>query len=232
MKAIKIIARILFIIAVPAFCISLSIGIAVNSQWLYEAGFKKYNIVAVTGITLPELSKAASGIINYFNNSDEYLEVTITRNGQAYQLYSEDPKQINHMKDVKALFRLDYGVLLVSFVIIAAYAGIAVRRKKFRDLAKSLITGGGITLGLIILLGIGVLTGFFNALFIGFHHMAFSNTDWLLDPAVHVLIQMFPEPFWQDAVSFIGLLIIGMSIVTTAAGVWWLRKQNRSMVDE
>ena len=75
MKVLSKVTKVLLILAIPAFLFSLSIGIAVNSQWLYEAGFVKYNIPQVTGITMPELDKAAAGIIDYFNNGDEYINV-------------------------------------------------------------------------------------------------------------------------------------------------------------
>ena len=128
-------------------------AVAVNSKWLYDAGFKKYNISQVTGITLPELDKAAAGIINYFNNGDEYLNVTIVKDGQSYKLYSEDEKQIIHMKDVKALFRLDYAVLAGSFVFIVLYIGVMLSLKKFRGVGWGLLGGGVLTVALMLILG-------------------------------------------------------------------------------
>jgi len=224
MKYFNIIFRVLFIMAIPAFLFSLSIGIAVNSKWLYEADFKKYDIDQVTGIPEPELNKAASGIINYFNNNDEYINVQIVRNGQSYQLFSEDEKHIIHMKDVKTLFRLDYMILLVSFLYIACYIGINIWRKKIKNLASGLVGGGGLTLALMALLGISIAIGFFYPIFIAFHRIAFRNDFWLLDPNIDVLIMMFPDGFWQDVVSFIALLTGGGAVVLGAIGGWYLWK--------
>lgn len=228
MKAFGIITRVLFIIAIPAFLFSLSIGIAVNSKWLYEAGFKKYDISQVTGITMPELNKAAAGIIDYFNNGDKYINVQIIKDGQPYQLYSEDQKEITHMKDVKALFWLDYKVLLASFIFIAAYIGVMLWRKNRKGLARALFVGGSLTLGLIIIIGIAILTGLFDTLFVGFHEIAFTNTDWLLDPNVDVLVMMFPDAFWQDAVSFIGLVTAGLAVISGGVGLWYIWKGKNS----
>jgi integral membrane protein (TIGR01906 family) len=227
MKVLSMVTKVLLILAIPAFLFSLSIGIAVNIQWLYEAGFVKYNIPQVTGITTPELDKAAAGIIDYFNNGDEYINVHIIKDGKPYQLFSEDQKEIIHMRDVKALFQLDYKVLLGSFALIVACLGFLFARKNRRVLYWGLIGGGALTLGIIVVLGIGVLTGFFDTLFIKFHEIAFTNTDWLLDPNIDVLIQMFPDGFWQDAVSFIGLLAASASIVIGIIGGWLLWRQNR-----
>jgi len=228
MKTFSMVTRVLLILAIPAFLFSLSIGIALNSQWLYEAGFVKYNIPQVTGITMPELDKAAAGIITYFNNGDEYINVQIIKDGQPYQLYSEDQKEIVHMKDVKALFHLDYKVLLGSFIVMIACLGIILARKNRRRLYWGLTGGGALTLGIVIALGIGVLTGFFDTLFIKFHEIAFTNTDWLLDPNIDVLVQMFPDGFWQDAVSFIGLLAASSALVIGIIGGWLLWRQSHS----
>jgi integral membrane protein (TIGR01906 family) len=226
MKRFNIIFRVIFIISIPLFLFSLSIGIAVNSRWLYDAGFKKYDISQVTGITQPELDKAATGLINYFNNDDEYLNVRIIKDGQPYKLYSEDEKQILHLKDVKALFWLDYKVLLGAFIFILAYTGVTLLRKNRRNLAIGLLGGGILTLGLMLALGAGILTSF-DTLFTDFHLLSFSNDFWLLDPAKDVLIMMFPDGFWYDVVSFIAILTAGLAVVIGGVG-WYLRKTTQN----
>ena len=217
MKLINIIFRVLFIIAVPVLLISLSIAVAVNSKWLYDAGFKKYNISQVTGITLPELDKAAAGIVNYFNNNDEYLNVTIVKDGEPYKLYSEDEKQIIHMKDVKALFRLDYAVLAGSFVFTVLYIGVMLSLKKYRGLGWGLLGGGVFTVALMLILGVGILLGF-DTLFTDFHLISFSNDFWMLDPNVDVLIMMFPDGFWFDIVAFIAVLTAVLAVIVGGVG--------------
>lgn len=228
MKIFKIFTRVIFIISILLFLISLSIGIAVNSRWFYDAGFRKYNISQVTGITQPELDKAAAGLITYFNNSDEYLNVPIIRDGQPYKLYSEDEKQILHLRDVKVLFQLDYKVLLGSFLFILAFIAVSMWRRQFRYLAWGLVGGGGLTLLLMLALGVGILTGF-DQLFWDFHLLSFSNDFWLLDPAKDVLIMMFPDGFWFDVVVYIAGLT-GVFAVTIVTVGWFLgrtKKLNR-----
>jgi integral membrane protein (TIGR01906 family) len=224
MKALNIFVKIIFIIAVPVLFISSGIAVTVNSQWIYDNGFKKYEIPAVTGITMSELEKAASGIIDYFNNTDEYLNVQITRDGQPYRLYSEDDKEINHMKDVKALFHLDYQVLAVSLMFLAACVGIMLLRGNNSWVAGGLLGGGVLTLAVMALLAVGIFTGAFDTLFISFHRIAFSNMDWLLDPNVDVLIQMFPDGFWFDVVAFIALLTAALAVIAGVSGAVWLKR--------
>lgn len=220
MKIFKVVFRILFIISVPLFLFSLGIGVAVNSRWFYDAGFNKYDISQVTGITPTELDKAAAGLISYFNNGDEYINVRIIRDGQPYKLYSEDEKQIQHLKDVKALFRLDYKILLGSLLFVLVYVIALIWRKKIRYLAWGMVGGGIITLLLMLALGVGILTGF-DQLFWDFHLISFSNDFWLLDPAQDVLIMMFPDGFWFDVVVYVAVLTAVLAIAVGGAG-WWM----------
>jgi integral membrane protein (TIGR01906 family) len=231
MKYFKTVTRILFILAIPAFIFSLNLAIAINSQWLYEAGFAKYDISQVTGISDPELSKAANGLISYFNNSDEYINIRLIRNGQPYQLFSEDEIQILHMKDVKNLFHLDYKVLLGSLLFIIVYLAIMFWRKNFKNLAWDLISGSSLTLALMAFLGIAVFTGFFDSVYFAFHRLAFTNDFWLLDPNVDVLIMLVPDGFQQDVASFIALLTGIEAAIIGAIGGWyvWKKKSNEAI---
>ena len=191
-----------------------------HSRWFYNAGFNRYDISRVTGITPAELDKAAVGLISYFNNGDKYINVRIIRDGQPYKLYSEDEKQIQHLKDVKALFRLDYKVLLGSLLFALIYVIALVWRKKIRYLAWGMIGGGIITLLLMLALGVGIITGF-DQLFWDFHLISFSNDFWLLDPAQDVLIMMFPDGFWFDVIVYVAVLTAVLAIAVGGAG-WWM----------
>ncbi len=121
MKVFSIFTKSLFILCMPFFLFTASIGIAINSHWLYKAGFEKYNITQVTGISLPELNKAATGLIRYFNSSEEYINLQVIKDGQPFTLFNE--KEVQHLKDVKGLIWLDYKVLLGTFLYLLIYAG-------------------------------------------------------------------------------------------------------------
>ena len=109
-------ARWLFILCLPALLLTASIGIAVNSQWLYEYGFDKYNISQVTGLPDSELEKAAGGLIDYFNSGEEFIDITVIKNGQPFTLFNQ--KEVAHLKDVKGLIQLDYWVLLGAGIYV------------------------------------------------------------------------------------------------------------------
>ena len=75
MKYVNVTATVLFIICVPLLLLTSGVALALNSAWLYEAGFEKYGVSRVTGIGQSELDKAARSLIDYFNSghSDEFV---------------------------------------------------------------------------------------------------------------------------------------------------------------
>ena len=58
-------------LCLPILLLTASIGGAVNSLWLYEYGFQKYNVSQTTGLTEVQLETAAKGLISYFNSDEE-----------------------------------------------------------------------------------------------------------------------------------------------------------------
>ena len=226
MKIVSPITRWLFVLAMPLLLITASIGWAVNSQWLYEYGFEKYNISQTTGLAETELEKAASGLISYFNSGEDAISLTVIKDGQPFTLFNE--REVAHLRDVKGLIRLDYWVLLGTGIYVLAYAGISLSRRKNRGrLAWGLAGGGGITLGLILFLGLAAMMDF-NQFFYQFHLISFANDLWLLDPTKDYLIMLFPQGFWRDAAMIIALVATGLALVLAGTAGGYLIAKSKA----
>lgn len=213
MKALNIIAKWLFVLCLPALLLSASIGWAVNSLWLYERGFEKYHISRTTGLSDTELEKAARGLISYFNSSEELIDISVEKDGQPLTLFNE--REVSHLKDVKDLFWLDYKIFFGTLIYVLAYGGVYFfwrRPRYWRQLARLMLIGSGITLGIMLALWVGSLINF-DQLFMQFHLLSFSNDFWQLDPSRDYLLMLFPEGFWYDATLFIALGATVMAIV-------------------
>ncbi len=212
MKILTFVARWLFVLCLPLLLLSASIGGAANSLALYHYGFDRYGVGQTTGLSEVELDRAARGLIHYFNSSEEYISLTAVKNGQSFTLFNE--REVVHLKDVKDLFRLDYWVFLGALLYSLAYAVFLLWLGERRRLARRLIWGGGLTLGLMLLLGLSTMLNF-DQFFLQFHLLSFSNEFWQLDPGQDYLIMLFPRGFWYDATLFIasatavGAVIIG-----------------------
>ena len=211
MRILGIAAKWLFMLCLPILLLTASIGWAVNSLWLYEYGFQKYNVSQTTGLAEVELEKAATGLISYFNSDEEHISLTVVKNGEPFVLFNQ--QEVAHLRDVKGLIWLDYWVLLGTLVYALAYAGVSLFwRKEWRRLARGVAGGSGITLVLGLALGLGTMLGF-DQLFLKFHLISFTNELWQLDPAKDYLIMLFPQGFFYDAALFCALATAGLAII-------------------
>ncbi len=228
MKGLVIAAKWIFMLCLPILLLTASIGWAVNSQWLYKYGFEKYNVSQTTGIAEVELEKAAAGLISYFNWGDEHISLTVIKDGEPFELFNQ--REVAHLRDVKGLIWLDYWVLLGTLIYALAYAGVSLfwhRGRYWRQLARRIVAGSGITLALMLAIGLGILSNF-DQLFWQFHLLSFSNEFWQLDPTKDYLIMLFPGGFWYDAAIFCALATAGLAIILGGvAGGYLLLTRSR-----
>ena len=206
---VKLVIGVLFVVMVPVFLIAFNVRWVINFPPLYSYGFDRYDIPRYTGIERDELISAGKQIRDYFNNDAELLEVRVVVGGVlVMNLYNE--REVLHMRDVKGLVKGVYRVSEISGVFLALViaVGFWVWRGEFwPTLGRLLRWGGGVTLGLVALVGLGSLVGF-DRLFLAFHLVSFSNDLWQLDPRRDYLIAMFPQGFFFDATMLIALAVI------------------------
>jgi integral membrane protein (TIGR01906 family) len=218
LKITGIIRRLVLILCVPVLLLSASIAWGFNSLWIYQLGFNKYHVGQATGLSDAELDQAGRTMITYWNNSQDLVQITVSRNGAPFNLFTLDEQL--HLKDVKALVWLDYKVLGVSFILALALVLLSVfwRSGRYRRwLAKSLLWGCGVSLILILVMGIGTLVDF-NQLFLDFHFLAFSNDFW---SAPGFMIALFGD-LWYDAVLIGTGFMAGLAILLAAASAIYL----------
>ena len=213
LKILVIAAKWIFMLCLPILLLTASTGWAVNSQWLYKYGFEKYNVSQTTGIAEVELEKAATGLISYFNWGDEHISLTVIKDGEPFELFNQ--REVVHLRDVKGLIRLDYWVLLGTLIYTLSYAGVSLfwrRKRHWQRLTWGIISGSGITLALMLAIGLGILLNF-DELFYQFHLLSFTNEFWQLDPTRDYLIMLFPGDFWYDAAIFCALATASLAII-------------------
>ena len=223
----------LFVLAIPLFILSASVAWAINDEGLYQQGFEDYNISQRTGISRVDLRAVGAEIRRYFNSSEEPLDVRTRVYGVEQDLFT--PREVTHMGDVKVLIQKVYLIMGVAgaFLVAGIIGGIIWYRGSSPDkLALLFHWGGWLTLALVMGVGLLALTGF-DALFLKFHQISFSNDFWLLDPRTDYLIILFPQGFWFDATIRVALTsvtgalgLVGISAVVLALR-WWFGP-NRS----
>ena len=227
MKGLTIAAKWLFILCLPILLLTASIGWAVNSHWLYKYGFEKYDVSQTTGIAEVELEKTASGLIRYFNSGEEDISLTVIKDSEPFELFNQ--REVAHLRDVKELIHLDYWVLLGTLIYVLSYVGVSLfwrRGRYWRRLACGVVGGSGITLALMLAIGLGILLNF-DQLFWQFHLLSFTNELWQLDPTRDYLIMLFPGGFWYDAALFCAGITAGLAIILGGVAGGYLRVSRR-----
>lgn len=229
------IPALLFAVAVPLFLITGSIAWAFNDTGLYIGGFQRYHVSEFSGINHAGLKQIAGDLRTYFNSKQEPLAIRARVFGVDRKLFNQ--REVLHMRDVKRLVWGIYAFATLSAVYLfaAVAAGFFSRGRQFTEiLARRSLWGGGLTVGLLLAVGVFALAGF-DALFLKFHQLSFSNDLWQLDPRTDYLLILFPQGFWFDATLRVAATAVaGAVLIILGAGGYLLyhRRQERKSAKE
>ncbi len=228
MKSVLVwLATAVLVIALPLVFAGGAVRFLFSYQPLYEYDFNTYHIADYTGIDRTDLSRVANAFIAYFNNDEAEMNLTVTQHGIKKDLFTE--REVLHMVDVKNLVRLFYRLQVLGIAYGIAFAAVAIGFERVRAAARlgtALMLGGALTVAIVVTIGALSFVNF-DQLFLTFHELSFTQNDyWLLDPRIHNLIAMFPDPFWFDATMALAALILIQAVVVFIIG-WQLRRIGR-----
>jgi len=173
------------------------------------------------GFTREDRLNYAPYALNYLLNGAgvEYLGDLKGSDGRL--LYQAD--ELRHMRDVKNLTQIAFGVAFFAGLIGIADAVFLARRSPER-LRRALFYGALVTLALVAAIIVVVVTDW-DGFFVGFHEMFFQNGTWYF-PTSDTLIRLFPEQFWFDAALTIGgITVITSLIVFIASWRWHIKNE-------
>lgn len=119
-------------------------------------------------------------------------------------LYNQ--RELSHMLDVKILVQQMLTVWSILLAILLAAGLWAYLGRWLPAYLHGLGTGGRLTIGLIVVILIGVALSF-RWLFTEFHRIFFEGDTWLFAFS-DSLIRLFPMRFWQDGFIAMGLFTI------------------------
>jgi integral membrane protein (TIGR01906 family) len=227
-RVLVVLAAALLVVAVPLFLVTASVAWAVNDAGLYRQGFQRYSISAVTRISDPDLVRVGSEIRRYFNSREEPLAVQARVGGMERDLFND--REVRHMADVKRLIWGVYAAAAVSgaYLLAITFGGSAWKPGRYgAAVARLYLSGGVLTLALLLLVGLLALTGF-EGLFLAFHRISFSNDLWQLNQNTDFLLMMFPQAFWFDATMRVagGAVIGAVAAIVLPGGYLLYRRWN------
>lgn len=227
MRILTLAAQWVFILCLPVLLVTASIAWAANSLWLYRSGFEKYDVGQNTGLADSELETVATGLIDYFNSGEEYIRLTVIKDGKPFDIFTRE--EGFHFKDVKGLFRLDYRVLLGTLIYCLVYTGVSLIRQRNRHrsrVARGTVGGSALTLALMLALGLGTLLNF-DQLFLQFHIISFANKFW---SAEGNMVLLFPRGFWYDTALLCAGITGGLAVILGGVAGGYLAFTRRRAV--
>jgi len=222
----SILARVpaaFFILALPLFLVTTNVRVLASNVGFYERGLRNYHAAETTGIALPELDRASAEIVDYFQNDAGTLRILVNEDGQEGSLFNA--RETEHMRDVKTLIRIVYRANEASMAFVLVYVTAVflwARERSLRSLAWMGL--GGVAAGFLFVAAIGVVAavGGFDQAWTEFHQLVFTNDFWRLNADTDHLIQMFPEPFWQDATVIAGGATVVEAVLISALASGYL----------
>ncbi|PRY82804.1 TIGR01906 family membrane protein [Alkalibacterium olivapovliticus] len=97
-----------------------------------------------------------------------------------------------HFWEVKILFYINYGVLVISALASYVYIRYVKQNRLFWTLQKPFFAASLVPPILLMLLAIN-----FDRMFVIFHELFFNNDAWLFNPATDPIILALPQEFFM-----------------------------------
>ena len=171
-------------------------------QWVaFEQG--RAEATAWTGYTTEELRTATDAILAdlVFGPPDFDVEVAGTP--------VLEERERGHMRDVRTVFT---GLWILAAASVAVL--LIASRRGDRSAAWGVVRRGALVLaGSVAVVGVVALVAF-DTLFELFHQVLFPAGSYTFDPGADRLVQLFPFIFWQETAIVVGIVLIGIALVT------------------
>lgn len=184
---------------------------------LYRAEGARLQTANRLGITEEEYALLWGSLVNQMQTGeDAFLQVSITAQNGTTLTFS--PIEQSHMRDVSAIMqalRVLGPVLLILALIMGAVTCLLEKQRAlglYLRICKAYFRALG-----LLLLAVAVCLAFFDQAFTLFHHLFFSNSDWLL-PMDSLLIRLFPDSFFMAGAAAILAVILVFSFVLWLLG--------------
>ena len=151
----------------------------------YIALQDQLNVYEDAGVSREEQALIDQDLAGYLRGDIDSLERRVTLLGEPVDC-AFNARELEHMKDVRRLFEIGFAVrrALIAAALTGGRAGLSAAVSA--GLIALMAASGALTIKLVG----------FSRVFIAFHHLAFSNDLWLLDPATDAMIRMLPEEFF------------------------------------
>lgn len=196
----KRLAAILASLSLAFFILASSVMLTLSMKWTYS--------LSQAEIDQGPYSLSQATIKHNYDNLIDYMfagpDTKLT-----FQELPMSPQGEFHFVEVKNLFKFAFNGMIASGAV-ALLLGIYLIRER----SYSFLNWGSFLVFLIpALLSIPVLIDF-NATFIKFHEIVFSNNYWIFDPAKDPIILYLPESlFLKNTIIILILIVVWVTLI-------------------
>lgn len=201
-------------LAIPLLLVLFNSRLVMTPAFLYIEYTRPDFPADYYGLSTEERLEYAPYALNYLLNAADirYLgDLTFSDDSPLF-----NARELHHMRDVKTLTQIVFGVALVLAMLLV---GVAYGLRSTGKLRFALQRGALLTLGLIAAIVIAAVINW-DFFFAGFHRLFFESGTWYFAYS-DTLIRLFPEQFWFDASLVIGGLTVfeALAILLVYAGL-------------
>ena len=182
-------------ICLALFVIGSSVIITMNIKSIYYNDIDKLNIESMINLSREDI----------IENYDYLIDYNLSWNAEEFELPSLPSSQNGkiHFEEVRDIFQ-NVKILTIICGVISVVGGILqIRKKDFKFLRNASI----LIVIMPVLLAIPIAINF-NACFIMFVKIMFSNNDWFFFPVLVPVISMLREAFFMH----MGIAILGIMV--------------------
>jgi len=130
-------------------------------------------------------------------------------------------RERSHMRDVRGVFAGFFALAAVAAVVLV----VAWRRASGAESRRAVwraVFGGARGLAIAIAVVGAVAIFAFDAAFEVFHRLFFSSGSYTFDPGTDRLVQLFPERFWYETSTVVGIVALVIALLT----MWRAHRQT------
>lgn len=205
-------------IATALVVIALAILPFLNPLWVsFEQG--RAQAQAWTGFDPADLRAVTDSILADLVLGPPAFDVTL--NGVPVL----NERERAHMRDVRNVFAGFYAAALIAGIVLAgafvASSSAAARARLWRRLRRA----GQVIAVATVVLGVAAIA-FFDTAFELFHELFFPPGSFLFNPLTDRLVQLFPETFWVETTTAVGVVIVVLSL-----GITWLAGRRAAAIE-
>jgi integral membrane protein (TIGR01906 family) len=176
--------------------------------------FNRHAETTASGVWAEEYPRLAEAITSYLAGSRLSAQTEVEASDGLRAAFHEH--ELVHLQDVKNLVDLARKLLFACLTLLLLTVLLLLRGRilAIRPFAPLLIKGLRFAGGALVLLVLTVaLWGIldFDGSFTVLHRLAFRNELWLLNPQQDLLIQLMPQPFFEEY-ALLGLKSTGLAL--------------------